>query len=375
MNAKLTTFIVLLALILTSCGSKAPAETAVPAVTNTRALVATNAPATEAPVITDTPVASTEITATVSDQPTVTSEPRPTNVAGCTNSAAFVADITIPDNTQLAGGEEFVKTWRIGNNGTCIWASDYKLVYYSDERMNAPAEVPLAITYPGQTLDVSVKLTAPNSIGVHRANFVIEKPDGLAMKIADDSRLWLIINVGSTVAPTAGNTATAGAVSVATNAPAANPTVPAGGSGLVNVTCGYAIDQAKLIEMINAVNAYRAQSGGMFAYPVNQQLARAAQAHANDMACNSLSTNTGSNGSTVDTRVAASGYTASFAGQNVYVINPPISGQDVVNKWINDTVETQNKLNLVSDTFTEFGVGYAFFNNTGYYVIVFAAPK
>jgi uncharacterized protein YkwD len=93
------------------------------------------------------------------------------------------------------------------------------------------------------------------------------------------------------------------------------------------------------------------------------------------MACNSLSTNTGSNGSTVETRVAASGYTASFAGQNVYVINPPISGQDVVSKWINDKIDTKNNLNLISDTFTEFGVGYAFFNNTGYYVIVFAAPK
>ena len=373
MNGKRTTFMVLIALILTACGGQAPAETATLAVADTQASVATNVPATEASITTETPVTSTEITATASDQPTSTPEPpRPTNAPGCTNSAAFVADVTIPDNTQIDGGAEFTKTWRIMNNGTCIWASDYKLTYYSEERMNAPADVPLAITYPGQTLDISVTLTAPNSIGAHRANFVIENPEGLVMKIADDSRLWLVINVGSTIAATPADTATV-AVSVATNVPAPSATVGAGGGGLVNVICGYAIDQAKLIEVINAVNAYRAQSG-MAAYPVNSQLVRAAQAQANDMACNSLSNDTGSNGSTVESRVAASGYTTSFAGENVYGSNPPLSGQDVVNWWINDKTDPKHNLNLVSDTFTEFGVGYAFFNNSGYYVIVFAKP-
>jgi hypothetical protein len=31
-------------------------------------------------------------------------------------------------------------------------------------------------------------------------------------------------------------------------------------------------------------------------------------------------------------------------------------------------------LNLISTKFAEVGVGYAFFNNYGYYVVVFAAP-
>jgi uncharacterized protein YkwD len=379
MNKKRVTFIVLIAIILTACSSKTPAETASPtAAPNTQTVVATD---TAAPAVTaaiDTPLTLGDASATSATGPTLTftpAPPRPTNAPGCTNIAKFVADVTIPDNTQVDGGAEFVKTWRVMNNGTCIWASDYKLAYYSEERMNAPATIPLAITYPGQTLDVSVTLTAPNSIGVHRANFVLENPDGLAMKISDDSRLWLIINVGSTAAVTAAaNTATV-AVSAATNVPVASATTAAGGGGLVNATCGYSIDQSKLLAVINAVNAYRAASGGMSAYPVNSQLAKAAQAQANDMACNSLTDHTGSNGSTVETRVTATGYNFSFVRENVYNSNPPLSGQDVVNKWINDTTNTSNKLNLVSDTATEFGVGYAFFNNTGYYVIVFAAPK
>jgi len=271
--------------------------------------------------------------------------------------------VTIPDNTEIVGGETFIKTWRILNTGTCIWASDYTLSHYSDERMNATGSVPLAITYPGQTLDISVPLTAPNTLGKHRGNFVIKNPAGLIMKIDSDSRLWLIIDVKTVTAATAAVGATV--TPAGTNA--------GSGIGFANVTCAYTVDQTKLVEARNAINEYRAQFG-MAAYKVDAQLVLAAQAHANDMACNNLFVHTGSNGSTIASRVAASGYTAAFVSENVYGSNPPLSGPDVVNWWINDKTDLNHNLNLVSDTFTEIGVGYAFFNNTGYYVIVFASP-
>jgi len=360
MNGKLITTCLMLAItILSACSSQAPTETSAPAVTETLAIPVTGVTATEAQVTTDAPALPTLA-------PTFTSTPeppRPTNTADCTNSAAFVTDVTIPDNTEIVGGETFIKTWRILNTGTCIWASDYTLSHYSDERMNAPASVPLAITYPGQTLDISVPLTAPNTLGKHRGNFVIKNPAGLIMKIDSDSRLWLIIDVKTVTAATA-------AVG-ATNTPAG--TSAGSGIGFANVTCAYTVDQAKLVEARNAINEYRAQFG-MFAYKVDAQLVLAAQAHANDMACNNLFVHTGSNGSTIASRVAASGYTAAFVSENVYGSNPPLSGPDVVNWWINDKTDLNHNLNLVSDTFTEIGVGYAFFNNYGYYVIVFASP-
>ena len=52
-------------------------------------------------------------------------------------SMAFVSDVTIPDNADIAAGATFRKTWRVSNTGTCIWASDYSLSHYSEERMNA----------------------------------------------------------------------------------------------------------------------------------------------------------------------------------------------------------------------------------------------
>lgn len=361
MNRKSIIRIMLIVMILSACSSQAPEGTATPPATETQAVPVTGVTATETLV-------TAEASATATATPELTATPaatRPPNAPDCTNSASFVADITIPDNTEIVGGETFTKTWRIMNTGTCIWASDYTLTHYSDQIMNAPASVPLPVTFPGQTADISVELTAPNSIGTHRANFVINNPAGLIMKINDDSRLWLIINVKTTTAATAAPTQP--------GVPTPTTASSSGGSGLVTATCGYALDQAKIIEVLNAVNAYRAQSS-MFAYPVNPQLAQAAQSHASDMACNQLTAHTGSNGSNVAQRVAASGYVAAYVDENVLVNNPPLSGQDVVNLWVNDQIDTHSRLNLISDTYIEIGIGYAFFNNSGYYVIVFASP-
>ena len=45
-----------------------------------------------------------------------------------------------------------------------------------------------------------------------------------------------------------------------------------------------------------------------------------------------------------------------------------------MNWWKNDKTDPKHNLNLLSDTYIDIGVGYAFFNNYGYYVVVFATP-
>jgi len=46
-----------------------------------------------------------------------------------------------------------------------------------------------------------------------------------------------------------------------------------------------------------------------------------------------------------------------------------------VDWWKNDKTDVNHNLNLLSTTYTEIGAGYSFFNNYGYYVLVFAKPK
>jgi uncharacterized protein YkwD len=349
MIKRLFVFAVFITSLLVSCTPQVATQPAAPTFTQTQMPTETQAPAQ----ITETPIA-TETLATLLPQVTITPEPpRPTNDPNCTNSASFVTDVTVPDNSTIGVGTPFTKTWRVRNTGTCIWASDYTLTHYSEERMSAPNSVPIPITYPGETADISINLTAPNSTGTHRGNFVIKNPAGLIMKVDNDSRLWLVINATTDIS----------------NATA----VSANGAGLVASTCAFSSEISTITETINALNAYRAESG-LPPYNVNSQLNKAAQSHANDMACNNLFGHTGSNGSTIQSRVTAAGYVYSAVTENVYGSYPPLSGGGVVNWWKNDKTELRHNLNMISDTYIDIGVGYSFFNNYGYYVVLFGTP-
>jgi len=365
MRKKFLVISLFLVLIASACAPQAPVETVTPTLTETQA-----ATATEAPTATETPPV----------QASVTPIP-PTNSPNCTNSASFVADVTVPDNSNISPGQNFTKTWRVKNTGSCIWGPDYVLTHYSEEQMGPPSSVPLSVTFPDQTVDISVDLTASTAKGSHKGYFVIKNPAGLIMKIDKDSRLWVVINVASEVAAAAGASATTGSGSTPVTGASATPgsgSVPATGSsagpGFANVTCAYSANSANVTETINALNAYRAQNG-LSAYTVNELLTKAATAHANDMACKNLFVHTGSNGSIPASRVAASGYVASFVTENVYGSYPPLTGQGAVDWWKNDKTDINHNLNLLSTKYTEIGVGYSFYNNFGYYVLVFATPK
>jgi len=94
-------------------------------------------------------------------------------MGGSTASAApcywaqFVADVTIPDGASFAANAAFQKTWRVRNIGACSWNSnDVSLAFDSGEMMSAPASLFLPATIlPGQTVDLTVNMTAPNAAG------------------------------------------------------------------------------------------------------------------------------------------------------------------------------------------------------------------
>jgi uncharacterized protein YkwD len=348
MRINLQVTCIFLVLMISACGSpQAPPVTASPTQAEVNAGTATETNI-ETPAATQTPPPQASATST----PTT---PVPTNPPDCTNKAVFVSDVTVPDNSVIAYGVAFTKTWRIKNAGTCVWGPDYTLTHYSGERMLAPPSVPLSVTFPEQTLDISVELRALGETGPHQAYFVIKNPAGLIMKIDNDSRLWVVIDVTRDVA----------------SEPTTVGSIPVTGDG---ATCAFSTDALKIAELINTLNAYRAQNG-LPAYTTNDLLSQAATAHANDMACNKLFGHNGSNGSTPTTRVAATGYNAASITENVYGSYPPLSGQEVMNWWKNDKTDLRHNQNLLSSVYTEIGVGYSFFDNFGFYVLVFGTPK
>ncbi|MGE5464786.1 MAG: NBR1-Ig-like domain-containing protein, partial [Syntrophothermus sp.] len=92
---------------------------------------------------------------------------------------SFIKDMTIPDGTVMDPGEVFTKTWRLQNRGTCTWTSDYFLVYTSGDPMGGTTAVRLPGTVaPSQYVDVSVTLTAPNSLGRQVGYWMLRNPSG-----------------------------------------------------------------------------------------------------------------------------------------------------------------------------------------------------
>ncbi len=85
----------------------------------------------------------------------------------------FLADVTIPDYTHIKPGQNFVKTWRLQNTGQTTWGPGFTLVFLPSpakggqpmsEQLSFPlAEVASQATVaPGETVEISLTLTAPN---------------------------------------------------------------------------------------------------------------------------------------------------------------------------------------------------------------------
>jgi hypothetical protein len=136
-------------------------------------------------IVTQTMAAApTSIPATATPVPATVTPVRPTNTAVPTavsyyDWVAFVKDVTIPDGTELSAGEVFTKTWRLQNRGTSTWTPDYMLVYTSGDQMGSTTAVRLpGNVAPGQTVDVSVTLTAPNVNGYQRSYWMLRNPSG-----------------------------------------------------------------------------------------------------------------------------------------------------------------------------------------------------
>lgn len=98
---------------------------------------------------------------------------------GTLDMARYEADVSYPDGTIVSAGEQFTKTWRVKNAGTSAWTSGYALAFVSDRRMDGPDSVMLPLALPGESVEVSVTLTAPLSPGLQRSSWRARNPEGL----------------------------------------------------------------------------------------------------------------------------------------------------------------------------------------------------
>ncbi len=141
------------------------------------------------PSLTPTPIPPTS-TPTPTFTPTAT--PRPCNWA------EFVADISVSDGTDFQPGTAFTKTWRLRNIGTCTWTRAYMLVFDRGDQMNGQLEsgLPGAVR-PGETIDVSVDLRAPNQDGTVQGFWKLRSESGVSFGLGGslNDPFWVKIDV------------------------------------------------------------------------------------------------------------------------------------------------------------------------------------
>jgi hypothetical protein len=148
-----------------------------------------------APARTPIPATVTAIPSTNTPVPTNTPFPTATAVSYC-DWVTFIKDVSIPDGTQLTAGETFTKTWRLKNRGTCTWTSDYMLVFTSGVQMGGTTAVRLpGNVAPGQTVDVSVTLTAPVSRGRYTSYWMLRNPSGVLFGYGDNANTAFYVDI------------------------------------------------------------------------------------------------------------------------------------------------------------------------------------
>lgn len=277
----------------------------------------------------------------------------------CTDSAVMIEDVTVPDNAQMSRGETFTKTWRFMNNGKCNWTG-YTIAFVAGDRMASPDTATVPQTGPGKTVDVSVELTAPSVDGSYTGFFELKNASGETLAIGTEQTFWVKILIGdvaaaSTVAVVSAFTPISGVPTVRVRGPA---------------SCSYSTSSSYQTEIANLINSARAQAG-LPTLNVNPQLTAAALGHSIDQACHGLTSHSGSDGSSPSQRIAAAGYSASFASEIIYSSGYP---QTAFDWWMGDQIHRNEILN---PNVTEIGVGYAYVPGTsagGYYTVDFASP-
>ncbi len=135
--------------------------------------------------------------------PPETPGPTPTP-GGCYDGMAFVADLTIPDGTNMPPNTAFTKGWLIENVGTCTWDETYSVDYvYGNNHMGGKRTFLTAEVAPGEQYEMNVDMRTPPDPGEYAGFW--QMFNGADVPFGET--VWVAINVtsgsGATATPEA----------------------------------------------------------------------------------------------------------------------------------------------------------------------------
>ena len=96
--------------------------------------------------------------------PTLTPNPN-TLGSGC-NNLLLINDVDVPAGTVFKPEEQFTKSWKVANTGTCDWVYRYHLAHISGDDVGGMDPVSLGkVIPPGKWTQLTITLRAPKAPG------------------------------------------------------------------------------------------------------------------------------------------------------------------------------------------------------------------
>ncbi len=194
-------------LLIPSCGAETPTEDPQVVIQTS---VAQTVVAQDTPEVrnTETPGAAAIPSKTPFQQitqlptlPATSTSPASSSFSQC--ASASLKSETIIDGTIFKPGEQFTKTWEITNTSTCVWNTNYKIVFWDGDILGGGYVYNLPqIVGPGQTVPISLILTTPSADGTYKSEWKLQTPDNINFGVGYlNAAFWTEIAVSSAEKP------------------------------------------------------------------------------------------------------------------------------------------------------------------------------
>ena len=137
-------------------------------------------------------------------QPLISGTPAGMVITQATATACDLAqpgrpiDVTVPDDTSFHPGDNFSKTWRLVNAGSCAWDGHYTVLWFSGDDLGTTHHLPLSERIgPGKSIDITVDMHAPQEPGTYQSNWKMSNGQGEMFGIGTDgdAPFWVRIIV------------------------------------------------------------------------------------------------------------------------------------------------------------------------------------
>lgn len=138
-----------------------------------------------APAFTQTPLV---FSSTLTPLAPTASPTLPANMPKSQCASASLVSETIPDGMIFKPEAQFTKTWEIKNTSTCTWDTNYKIIFWNGDLLGGAYYYNLPqMVAPGQTLPISLILTAPKDEAVYSSEWMLQTPDSIEFGVGEYS--------------------------------------------------------------------------------------------------------------------------------------------------------------------------------------------